>query len=434
MTSPLHDRYRAVLPSWLALYYDNPIELVRGDGRHVWDADGNRYLDFFGGILTTISGHAVPEVVDALREQAGKMLHTSTLYLSRPLVELAERLSALSGIPDAKVFVTTSGTEANEAALLAATSYRRSNQILALRNSYHGRSFSAIAITGNRAWRPTSISGLNVNFVQGGYRLRSPYKDLDDGSYTAACVQDLHDVIDMGTSGDVACMIAEPIQGVGGFAVPPDGFFGAMQKVLGEYGILFIADEVQTGFGRTGDHFWGYQAHGFVPDLMTIAKGVGNGVTLGAVVGRGDVLDSVPANSISTFGGNPLSCAGALANLEYLIAHDLQGNAQRQGYVLKDALQRIADTHPYIVEVRGRGLMLAIELCAPGTGDRPGGPEPWPAGATEFMEATRRRGLLLGKGGLYGNVLRIAPPLSVTETEIAEAIEIMKAAAVEVTT
>ena len=289
------DRHRAALPSWLTLYYEAPIELVRGEGRHVWDADGNRYLDFFAGILTTISGHAVPEIVDALREQAGAVVHTSTLYLSAPMIELAERLQALSGIPDAKVFLTTSGTEANEAALLAATVYRRSNQVLALRNSYHGRSFGTIAITGNRSWSPTSLSGLQVSFVHGGYRLRSPYRDLDDDAYTAACVQDLRDVIDMCTSGDVACMIAEPIQGVGGFATPPDGFFGALHKVLADYGILFISDEVQTGFGRTGDHFWGYQAHDIVPDLLTVAKGVGNGLAIGGVVGRAEVLDSIPA-------------------------------------------------------------------------------------------------------------------------------------------
>jgi 4-aminobutyrate aminotransferase len=425
-------RHRAVLPSWLSLYYEQPIDLVRGEGRHVWDGDGNRYLDFFGGILTTLSGHAVPEIVDAIREQAGKMLHTSTLYLSAPMIELAERLQALSGIPDAKVFFTTSGTEANEAALLAATCFRRSNQVLALRNSYHGRSFGTIAITANRSWSPTSLSGLQVSFVQGGYRLRSPFHDLDDGAYTDACVQDLRDVIDMCTSGDVACLIAEPIQGVGGFATPPDDFFGPMQKICADYGILFISDEVQTGFGRTGDHFWGYQAHGITPDLITIAKGVGNGLALGGVIGRADVLDSIPANSISTFGGNPLACAGALANIEYLLSHDLQGNARKQGEVLADALRRIADRNPYIADVRGRGLMLAIECCVPGTEARPGGPEPWPAGAAAFMEATRARGLLVGKGGLYGNVLRLAPPMSVTDDEMTTAIEILDAAAADV--
>jgi 4-aminobutyrate aminotransferase len=426
------DRHRAVMPKWLAIYYDEPIELVRGEGRHVFDANGNQYLDFFGGILTTISGHNVPEIVDAIRSQAGKLLHSSTLYLSAPLVEMAEKLSALSGIPDAKVFFTTSGTEANEAALLAATSFRRSNQILALRNSYHGRSFGTVAITGNRSWSPTSLSGLQVTFVHGGYRLRSPFRALDDDAYVDACVQDLRDIVDMCTSGDVACMIAEPIQGVGGFATPPDGFFGAMGKVFTEHGILFIADEVQTGFGRTGDHFGGYQAHSITPDLITLAKGIGNGLALGAVIGRGDVLDSVPANSISTFGGNPLACAGALANLEYLLSNDLQGNARKQGEVLGSALKRLADEYPFIAEVRGRGLMLAIELCVPGTDGRLGGPEPWPAGATAFMEATRARGLLVGKGGLYGNVLRIAPPLSVDDQEVAAAIEIMTAAAADV--
>jgi 4-aminobutyrate aminotransferase len=423
---PLVERHRAVTPSWLAVYYEEPIELTHGVGRHVWDADGNRYLDFFGGILTTMVGHAVPEVVEALREQAGKLLHTSTLYLSRPMVELAERLARMTGIEDAKVFLTTSGTEANEAALLAATSYRRSNQVLALRNSYHGRSFGTVAITGNRSWRATSLSGLQVAFVHGGYRLRSPFRGLDDAAYTAACVQDLRDVIDMCTSGDVACMIAEPIQGVGGFATPPDGFFGAFAEVLREYGILFVADEVQTGFGRTGEHLWGFEAHGFTPDMVTMAKGIGNGVSLGAVVGRADVIDSVPANSISTFGGNPLSCVGALATLDVLARDDLQGNALKRGQQLADGLRAVAARHDWIADVRGRGLMQAIETC------RPGGIEPLPAASAQLMEATRARGLLIGKGGLYGNVLRITPPLSVTEAEMAEALEILGAAAEEV--
>ena len=432
MSDDLLARHRKVTPSWLAVYYDQPIELVRGEGRHVWAADGTKYLDFFGGILTTMLGHNVPEVVDALREQAGMLLHSSTLYLSRPMVELAERLSELSGIPDAKVFLTTSGTEANEAALLMATSFRRSNQILALRNSYHGRSFGTIAITANRSWSPTSLSGLQVSFVHGGYRLRSPFRHLHDEAYAAACVQDLHDILAMCTSGDVAAMIAEPIQGVGGFAAPPDGMLGAMAKVLQEHGILFISDEVQTGFGRTGQSFWGYQAHGFTPDLMTMAKGIANGVTLGAVVGRPDVIDCVPANSISTFGGNPLSSVSALATLDVLLRDDLQGNAKRMGAILADGLRDIATRHPWIAEVRGKGLMQAIETCTPGTADQPGGPTPRAEIAAQLMEETKKRGLLLGKGGLFGNVLRIAPPLSVTEDEVREAVGIIDAAAEEV--
>ncbi len=247
--------------------------------------------------------------------------------------------------------MTTSGTEANEAALLAATSYRRSNQVLALRNSYHGRSFGTIAITANRSWSPTSLSGLQVSFVHGGYRLRSPFRRLDDAGYTAACVQDLRDVLAMCTSGDVACFIAEPIQGVGGFATPPDGMLGAMAEVLAEQGILYMSDEVQTGFGRTGEHFWGYQAHGVTPDLMTVAKGIGNGLSIGAVIGRGEILDSIPANSISTFGGNPLCSAGALATIEVMLSADLQGNALKMGRLLR----RTAGPADRAASPRGRG-------------------------------------------------------------------------------
>lgn len=421
-------RYRHVLPAWQALYYETPVELVRGEGRYVWAADGTRYLDFFGGILTTISGHSVPSIVAAIQQQASQIVHTSTLYLSAPMVELAEQIAELSGIPDAKVFFTPSGSEATDAALLIATCHRRSNQVLALRNSYHGRSFGAVAVTGNRFWSPTSLSGLKVNFVQGGYRLRSPYRDLDDEAYIQACVQDLRDVVDMCTSGDIACYIAEPIQGIGGYAIPPDGFFGAMKEVLDQFGILFISDEVQTGWGRTGEHFWGYQAHALVPDILTFAKGVANGLSLAGVVARAEVMDSVAANSISTFGGNPLAIAAGQANLDYLLANDLPGNALKMGHLFFERLQPLVADHPCLAEVRGRGLMVALELC------RPGGITPWPEAATALMEATKRRGLLIGKGGLYGNVLRLAPPLSITLAEANEGLDIIEAALDEVDT
>ncbi len=410
----LLERHQAVLPSWLALYYDPPISMDHGEGRHVVDVEGNCYLDFFGGILTTSLGYDIPEVTRAIQEQAPRVLHSSTLYLSEPMVELAELVADLSGIPDARVFFTTSGTEANDAALLLATCYRRSNQILALRNSYHGRSFSTIAITSQRSWSPTSLSGLSVNYVQGGYRMRSPFRHLDDDAYTEACVDDLVQVFDMMTSGDVAAMVAEPIQGVGGFAVPPDGFFGAMKKELDNRGVLFISDEVQTGWGRTGDHFWGYQAHGVVPDMLTFAKGVGNGLSLGGVVARADVMDCLPANSLSTFGGNPLSSAGALATIRYMLDNDTQGNASRMGSRLEGHLRGAADAASGVGELRGRGLMRALEMVRPGTD------EPDPDAAAGLMEATRARGLLIGKGGLYGNVLRIAPPLTVTADEVDE--------------
>src|SRR5918992_5309104 len=217
----LLERHRQVMPGWLALYYDEPIALSHGEGCRVWDVEGNEYLDFFGGILTTISGHNVPEIVEAVKAQADKMFHSSTLYLIEPAIQLAEEIARLVPIPDAKVFFCNSGTEANEAALLLATTYRRSNQIIALRNSYHGRSFAAMAVTGNRGWSASSLSPVQVGYVHGGYKFRSPFKEMSDDDYIDVCAQDLRDVIDTQTAGDVACFITEPIQGVGGFSVPP---------------------------------------------------------------------------------------------------------------------------------------------------------------------------------------------------------------------
>jgi len=415
----LLERHREVLPSWLALYYEEPISIERGEGRHVFDTEGQRYLDFFGGILTTSLGYDIPEVTAAVADQAARTLHSSTLYLSEPMIELAELVCDLSGIPDARVFFTTSGTEANDAALLLATSYRRSNQILALRNSYHGRSFSTIAITAHRAWSPTSLSGLSVNYVHGGYRLRSPFRELDDDAYTTACVDDLTQVFDMMTSGEVAAMIAEPIQGVGGFTTPPDGFFGAIKKELDNRGVLFISDEVQTGWGRTGENFWGYQAHGMTPDILTFAKGVGNGLALGGVVAGAELMDSLPGNSISTFGGNPMSSVGALATIRYMLEHDTQGHALAMGERLAGHLRPAVEASAVVAELRGKGLMLAIETVQAGS------LEPDSGVAGRIMEQARAAGLLIGKGGLYGNVLRIAPPMTVTEAEIDEAADVL---------
>ena len=415
----LLERHRKVLPSWLALYYEEPIELVSGKGCVVTDAEGRDYLDFFGGILTTMTGHSVPEVVEAIREQAGRMLHSSTLYLIRPMVELAEKIAALSTVPDAKVFFVSSGTEANEAALLFCCTARRSNQVLALRNSYHGRSFTAMSVTGNRSWSASSLSPLQVSYLHNGERRRSPFAHLGDEEFNAACAADLRQVIDTTTAGDVACMIAEPIQGVGGFIIPPDGFFASLKQVLDEYGIPFISDEVQTGWGRTGEHFWGFQAHGITPDLLTFAKGVGNGMAIAGVVGRGDLVDSLQAASISTFGGNPLATTAALANLEYLLSHDLQANAKVVGDFLLEGLNRLSEVSNIVGEIRGRGLMIGVELVEPGTG------APSARAAGRALEETKARGVLIGKGGLYGNVLRIAPPLSVSMQQAEEALAVL---------
>ena len=420
MNEHLAERHRAVLPEWMALYYDEPIEIVRGRGRRVTDSAGRTYLDFFAGILTNAVGYDIAEISDAVRAQLDTgVVHTSTLYLIRAQVELAERIAELSGIPDAKVFFVNSGTEANETALMLATQYRRSNQVLALRNSYHGRAFGAMGVTGNRGWSASALSPLRVSFVHGGYRFRGPFAGNSDAEYIAACVDDMREVIDTTTSGDVACLIAEPIQGVGGFTSGPDGLLGAFAEVLRAHDILWISDEVQTGWGRTGEHFWGIGAHGVTPDAMTFAKGLGNGMAIGGVVARRELMDCISANSLSTFGGNPLSTVAAKAAVDYLLEHDLQHNAERLGGRLLAGLRDIATRHPIIGDVRGKGLMIGLELVLPG------GTRPDPAAAVDLLEQTRERGLLVGKGGLYGNVIRLAPPMTLTADEAAEALDIL---------
>jgi 4-aminobutyrate aminotransferase len=416
----LLQRHRAVLPSWMGLYYEHPLELVSGTGCRVTDASGRAYLDFFCGILTNMLGYDVPEVRDAVERQlATGIVHTSTLYLIRSQIELAEKLARLSGIEGAKVFFTNSGTEANETALMLATQARRSNQVLAMRNSYHGRSFGAVAITGNLGWKSSPLAPFGVHYLHGTDRHLPAYAGMTDAEYIAACTDDLRHLLAAGAARDVACLIAEPVQGVGGFTMPPDGLFGAFKQVLDEHGILFISDEVQTAWGRTGGHFWGIGAHGFVPDMITFAKGLGNGFAIGGVIARGDLMDGLPGNGISTFGGNPVATTAANATLDYVLSHDLQRNAAVLGTLITEGLTEAAAPLASAGEVRGKGLMFALDMVDPVTG------APSPALATRMLEETRERGLLIGKGGLYGHALRMAPPLTLTEADAKEGVGIL---------
>ena len=417
--SELLARHRAVMPNWMGLYYDDPIEIVRGSGSRVTDASGQTYLDFFCGILTNMLGYDIPEVREAVERQlATGVVHTSTLYLIRSQVELAEKLARLSGIENAKVFFTNSGTEANETALMLATATRQSNQVLAMRNSYHGRSFGAVAITGNIAWKSSPLAPFGVHYLHGTDRTLPAFAKLTDAEYIEACAADLRHLLSM-AGRQVACLIAEPIQGVGGFTMPPDGLYGAYQQVLAEHGVLFIADEVQTAWGRTGEHFWGISAHGVTPDMITFAKGLGNGFAIGGVIARGDLMDGLPGSGISTFGGNPLSTTAASATLDYLLDHDLQRNAAVLGTMIIDGLREAAAPLAAVGEVRGKGLMFAVDLVDPATG------APSPALAGRVLAETRQRGLLIGKGGLHGHALRMAPPMALTEADAKEGLGIL---------
>ena len=419
--SDLFARHRGVIPSWVATNYNEPIEIVSGQGCRVTDSDGRSYLDFFGGILTNMLGYDVAEVREAVERQiATGVYHTSTLYLIRSQVELAEKIAGLSGIPGAKVFFTNSGSEANEVALLAALAHRKANQVLAMRNSYHGRTFGTVAVTGNASWKPSGNDPFGTHYLHGTDRQLPAYRNLSDGDYIRACVEDLRALLTAGVHpADVGALIAEPVQGVGGFTMAPDGLFLAYQEVLDEHGIAFISDEVQTGWGRTGETFWGIGAHGITPDLMTFAKGLGNGFAIGGVVGRGDLLDGLRGNGISTFGGNPIATTAGNATLDYVLSHDLQKNAAVCGTIVIDGLRAAASRLQTVAEVRGKGLMFAVDLADQATG------QPSPALAAKAMEATRERGLLVGKGGQHGATLRMAPPLTLSEAEAREGLALL---------
>ena len=419
--SELLARHRAVIPNWVGIYYDEPIEIVGGKGCRVTDGQGRSYLDFFAGILTNMLGYDVPEVRDAVERQiASGVVHTSTLYLIRNQIELAEKIVKLSGIENAKVFFTNSGTEANETALLACLTARKANQVLAMRGSYHGRSFGAVSVTGVAAWKMSSHDPFGAHYLHGTDRQLPQYRNLSDADYIKACVEDLRALLTAGIHpADVGCLLAEPIQGVGGFTMAPDGLLAAYKEVLDEHGILLISDEVQTGWGRTGAHFWGISAHGITPDAMTFAKGLGNGFAIGGVVARGELLDGIRGMGISTFGGNPLATAAGNATLDYVLSHDLQRNAAVTGELIISGLKEAAAELPIVGEVRGKGLMFAVDLVDPTTG------APSPALATRALEEARERGLLIGKGGLYGHALRMAPPMTLTEADAKEGMGIL---------
>jgi 4-aminobutyrate aminotransferase len=416
--SDLLARHRAVIPNWVGVYYDQPIEIVSGKGCHVTDANGRGYLDFFAGILTNMLGYDVAEVREAVERQlATGVVHTSTLYLIRSQVELAEKIVKLSNIENAKVFFTNSGSEANETALAAALVARKANQVLAMRGSYHGRSFGSVAVTGIPGWKASSNDPFGTHYLHGTDRQLPHYAGMTDARFIDACVDDLKALLAGGVHpNDVGCLIAEPVQGVGGFTMAPDGLFARYKEVLDEHGILFISDEVQTGWGRTGQTFWGIQAHGVTPDMMTFAKGLANGFAIGGVVGRGDLLDGIRGNGISTFGGNPVATTAASVTLDYVLSHDLQKNAAVTGAIIIDGLRGAARTLGIAGEVRGKGLMFAVDLVDPTT------KQPSPPIAGKLLEATRERGLLVGKGGLYGATLRMAPPLTLSEAEAREGL------------
>ena len=409
-----HKEY--LFPS-VANYYKEPLAIDHADGMYVFDPEGNKYLDFFGGILTVSVGHCNPKVTNKINEQVKKLQHTSTLYPNEKIVALAEKLSEITPGELKKSFFTSSGTEADETAVFLAKHFTGNQEIIALRHSYSGRSLLAMSMTGHAPWRHGGTHLPGIKHAVSPYCYRCPFS-LEYPSCDLKCATDIEELIMTTTSGAIAGFIAEPIQGVGGFITPPEEYFQVAVPIIRKYGGVFISDEVQTGFGRTGKRMFGIEHWEVEPDILTAAKGIANGAPLGATVARTEIADSFTGLTISTFGGNPVSMAAALATIEIMEEENLAANAFEVGKYLRDGLEDLQKKYPSIGDVRGMGLMQACEFVKENK-------VPNPELVGRLFEEMKKERVLIGKGGLYGNVVRISPPLNVTKSEIDDFISAM---------
>ncbi len=406
----------------VATYYQEPLALVRGEGFHVWDDQGNKYLDCFGGVLTVSVGHANPKVNEAIINQVKTLQHTSTLYANKPQSDLAEKLYQITPGKLKKSFFTNSGTEADDTAVHAAKLHTGRHEIVVLRHSYSGRSATALTAMGHSTWRPLPAQIPGFVHARAPYCYRCPFK-LTYPECGLACANDIEELIMTTTTGEIAAFMAEPILGVGGFIVPPPGYFERAVEITRKHGGLFIADEVQTGWGRTGEKWFGIEHWDVQPDLITSAKSLGNGVPVGMTIATPEVADSYPGLTFSTFGGNPVSMVAALAVIRVIEEEDLKRNAAEVGSYLRQRLDELREKYSIIGDVRGMGLMQGLELVS----DRET-KEPAPQAVLKVFEETKRRGVLIGKGGLYGNVIRTGMMLNSSKDNVDELITALDAA------
>ncbi|HBC74884.1 MAG TPA: aspartate aminotransferase family protein [Candidatus Wallbacteria bacterium] len=404
--------YKEFLYPSVITYYEEPLALVSGKGNYVYDAEGNEYLDFFGGILTVSVGHCNETITNKTIEQLKTLQHVSTLYPTSPAGELAAKLAKITPGKIKKSFFTSSGTEADETAILTAQRHTGAQEIIALRHCYSGRSILAMSLTAHAPWRISRTLVPGIHHAVAPYCYRCPFH-LQYPSCDMACARDLEELIRTQTCGTVAAFIAEPILGVGGFITPPKEYFKVAVEIVRKYGGLFIADEVQTGWGRTGNKWFGIEQYGVDPDIMTSAKGMANGLPIGWTAATPEVADSIKGLTICTFGGNPVSTATALAVIEYIEEEKLVKNAAVVGDYLYQNLMALNDKYKFIGEVRGMGLMRGIELVTDRKSKTPN-----PQAVLKIFEETKKNHLLIGKGGLYNNVIRITPPLNITKGEV----------------
>jgi 4-aminobutyrate aminotransferase-like enzyme len=345
----------------VATYYQEPVALVRGEGEYVWDDAGNRYLDCFGGVLTVSVGHANPKINAAIIEQVNKIATYFGALRESESIGFGGKAGRNHARRFEEILFHVSGTEADDTAIMAAKLATGRHEIVVLRHSYSGRSATALSSVGHSTWRPLPAQVAGIVHARAPYCYRCPLH-LTPTNCGLACAEDVKDVIETTTTGEIAAFMAEPILGVGGFIVPPAGYFESVEEITDKHGGLFIADEVQTGWGRTGDKWFGIEHWDVKPDIITSAKGMGNGVPIGWTIATAEVADKFPGLTFATFGGNPVSTAAALAVIKLIEDEDLRTNARVVGDYLREKLEELKEKYPIIGDVRGMGLMQGIEL------------------------------------------------------------------------
>jgi 4-aminobutyrate aminotransferase-like enzyme len=408
-------------------YFKDPIVIDHAKMQHVWDIDGKQYLDFLGGIVTISVGHSNPRVTDKIKAQIDKVQHTSTLFLTEATVALAEKIASIAPGKLKKSFFTNSGTEANEMAVLLARMVTGNYELLTLRHGYSGNSQLTKAMTGLFTWRKAGIIPYGIVHAPGPYCYRCPY-GLTYPSCELHCAKDIEEVIKTSTGGQIAGMLAETIQGLGGFIVPPPGYFKIVANIVHNYGGLFISDEVQAAWGRTGKKWWGIEHWEVEPDIITSAKSMANGTPIGLTLTRPEIADAYKGLTISTFGGNPVASAAAKATIDLIEEDRLMDNAETVGNHFHAGLKNLQDKYATIGDVRGMGLMQGMELVK----DRKT-KEPATDLTNQLLERARVNGLLVGKGGMYGNVVRMSPPLNISKSDVDVALEKLDKSLADVT-
>ncbi len=412
-------KYKEYLFPSVATYYPEPLVTDHASMQYLWDTDGNKYLDFFGGIVTISAGHCNPRITAKIKAQMDRLQHASTVLPNEAIVALAEKLAQITPGEIKKTYFTNSGTEANETAVQLARVFTGNFEIIALRHGYSGRSQLAQSLTGMNSWRASLPGAFGVVHAVAPYCYRCPFgKTYPECG--VACAHDVENVIQTATSGRIAGFFAETILGLGGFVVPPQDYFKIVFTIVKKYGGLFISDEVQTAWGRTGKAWFGIEHWEVAPDIITSAKGLANGVPVGVTMTRPEIADSFRGMQISTFGGNPVTCVAAKSTIDLIEEDRLMDNAEVVGNYFRHGLESLKEKHALIGDVRGMGLMQGLELVK----DRET-KEPAPQETNKVLEEARRRGLIIGKGGLWGSVIRMSPPLNISKADVDEAIRIL---------